>query len=88
MLAVTGALTNGGIINFVELAIRIIRHIGITWANVACNMLSIRRAKIYRVIQSERPSLHRSSALASKATGYPLAFVAAKLGLEFTAFSI
>ncbi len=69
-----------------ELAIRIIRHIGIVGeCNVqyAYDPLS----EDYRVIEVNA-RLSRSSALASKATGYPLAFVAAKLGLGYGLFDL
>ncbi len=64
-----------------QLAIKIIRHIGVVGeCNVqyALDPLS----QDYRVIEVNA-RLSRSSALASKATGYPLAFVAAKLGLGY-----
>lgn len=69
-----------------ELAIRIVRHIGIVGeCNVqyAFDPLS----EDYRVIEVNA-RLSRSSALASKATGYPLAFVAAKLGLGYGLFEL
>lgn len=64
-----------------ELAIRIIRHIGIVGE---CNVQYALdpESEDYRVIEVNA-RLSRSSALASKATGYPLAFVAAKLGLGY-----
>jgi len=64
-----------------ELAIRIIRHIGIVGE---CNVQYALDpdSQDYRVIEVNA-RLSRSSALASKATGYPLAFVAAKLGLGY-----
>src|SRR5574344_870233 len=64
-----------------ETAIRIIRHIGIVGE---CNVQYAYdpNSDDYRVIEVNA-RLSRSSALASKATGYPLAFVAAKLGLGF-----
>ena len=64
-----------------ELAIRIIRHIGIVGE---CNVQYAfdTESEDYRVIEVNA-RLSRSSALASKATGYPLAFVAAKLGLGY-----
>ena len=68
------------------LAIKIIRHIGIVGeCNVqyALDPLS----EDYRVIEVNA-RLSRSSALASKATGYPLAFVAAKLGLGYGLFEL
>ena len=69
-----------------ELAIKIIRHIG----NVGeCNVQYAYDPKSmdYRVIEVNA-RLSRSSALASKATGYPLAFVAAKLGLGYGLFDL
>ena len=64
-----------------ETAIRIIRHIGIVGE---CNVQYAYdpNSDDYRVIEVNA-RLSRSSALASKATGYPLAFVAAKLGLGY-----
>ncbi len=64
-----------------EIAIRIIRHIGIVGE---CNVQYALdpNSEDYRVIEVNA-RLSRSSALASKATGYPLAFVAAKLGIGY-----
>lgn len=64
-----------------ELSIRIIRHLGIIGE---CNVQYALNpeSRDYRVIEVNA-RLSRSSALASKATGYPLAFVAAKLGLGY-----
>ena len=64
-----------------ELSIRIVRHIGIVGE---CNVQYALdpESEDYRVIEVNA-RLSRSSALASKATGYPLAFVAAKLGLGY-----
>ncbi len=64
-----------------ELAIRIVRHIGIVGE---CNVQYAfdTESEDYRVIEINA-RLSRSSALASKATGYPLAFVAAKIGLGY-----
>ncbi len=64
-----------------ELAIKIIRHIGVVGE---CNVQYALDpySEDYRVIEVNA-RLSRSSALASKATGYPLAFVAAKLGLGY-----
>ena len=69
-----------------ELAIRIIRHIGIVGE---CNVQYAYdpNSEDYRVIEVNA-RLSRSSALASKATGYPLAFVAAKLGLGYGLFDL
>lgn len=64
-----------------ELAIRVVRHIGIVGE---CNIQYALNPDTgdYRVIEVN-PRLSRSSALASKATGYPLAFIAAKLALGY-----
>lgn len=64
-----------------EIAIRIVRHIGIVGE---CNVQYALdpESEDYRVIEVNA-RLSRSSALASKATGYPLAFIAAKLGLGY-----
>lgn len=69
-----------------ELSIRIVRHIGIIGE---CNVQYAYDpdAMDYRVIEVNA-RLSRSSALASKATGYPLAFVAAKLGLGYGLFDL
>lgn len=69
-----------------ELAIRIIRHVGIVGE---CNVQYAYdpNSMDYRVIEVNA-RLSRSSALASKATGYPLAFVAAKLGLGYGLFEL
>ena len=69
-----------------KLAIKIIRHIGIVGE---CNVQYAFDPKSmdYRVIEVNA-RLSRSSALASKATGYPLAFVAAKLGLGYGLFEL
>lgn len=69
-----------------ELSIRIIRHIGIVGE---CNVQYAYDpdSEDYRVIEVNA-RLSRSSALASKATGYPLAFVAAKLGLGYGLFEL
>ncbi len=68
------------------LAIRIIRHIGIVGE---CNVQFAfdTESEDYRVIEVNA-RLSRSSALASKATGYPLAFVAAKLGMGYGLFDL
>ena len=68
------------------LAIKIIRHIGIVGE---CNVQYALdpQSEDYRVIEVNA-RLSRSSALASKATGYPLAFVAAKLGLGYGLFEL
>ena len=69
-----------------SLAIKIIRHIGIVGE---CNVQYAYdpQSMDYRVIEVNA-RLSRSSALASKATGYPLAFVAAKLGLGYGLFEL
>ena len=69
-----------------ELAIRIVRHVGIVGE---CNVQFAYdpNSMEYRVIEVNA-RLSRSSALASKATGYPLAFVAAKLGLGYGLFDL
>lgn len=69
-----------------ELAIRIVKHIGIIGE---CNVQYAfdPESEDYRVIEVNA-RLSRSSALASKATGYPLAFVAAKLGLGYGLFDL
>jgi len=65
-----------------EIAIKTIRHLGVVGE---CNIQYALHPKTgdYRVIEVNA-RLSRSSALASKATGYPLAFIAAKLALGFT----
>ncbi|WP_419034340.1 carbamoyl-phosphate synthase large subunit, partial [Dysgonomonas gadei] len=65
-----------------ELSKKAIRHIGIVGE---CNIQYAFNSETddYRVIEVNA-RLSRSSALASKATGYPLAFVAAKLALGYT----
>jgi carbamoyl-phosphate synthase large subunit len=69
-----------------ELSIKIIRHIGIVGE---CNVQYAYdpNSEDYRVIEVNA-RLSRSSALASKATGYPLAFVAAKLGMGYGLFEL
>ncbi len=69
-----------------ELSIKIVRHIGIVGE---CNVQYAfdPNSDDYRVIEVNA-RLSRSSALASKATGYPLAFVAAKLGLGYGLFDL
>ena len=81
VVAPSQTLTNAEYHNLRQLAIKIIRHIGIIGeCNIqyALDPLS----EDYRVIEVNA-RLSRSSALASKATGYPLAFVAAKLGVGY-----
>lgn len=81
VVAPSQTLTNGEYHKLRKIAIRIIRHIGIVGE---CNVQYALdpNSEDYRVIEVNA-RLSRSSALASKATGYPLAFVAAKLGLGY-----
>ena len=86
VVAPSQTLTNSEYHKLRELAIRIIRHIGIVGE---CNVQYAfdPKSEDYRVIEVNA-RLSRSSALASKATGYPLAFVAAKLGLGYGLFDL
>ncbi|MDR3251055.1 MAG: carbamoyl-phosphate synthase (glutamine-hydrolyzing) large subunit [Tannerella sp.] len=86
VIAPSQTLTNAEYHKLRELAIRIIRHIGIVGE---CNVQYALdpESEDYRVIEVNA-RLSRSSALASKATGYPLAFVAAKLGLGYGLFEL
>ena len=86
VIAPSQPLTNKEYHKLRELAIRIIRHIGIVGE---CNVQYAfdPESEDYRVIEVNA-RLSRSSALASKATGYPLAFVAAKLGLGYGLFDL
>ncbi len=86
VIAPSQTLTNHEYHKLRELAIRIIRHIGIVGE---CNVQYAfdPESEDYRVIEVNA-RLSRSSALASKATGYPLAFVAAKLGLGYGLFDL
>ena len=86
VIAPSQTLTNSEYHKLRELAIRIIRHIGIVGE---CNVQYALdpNSEDYRVIEVNA-RLSRSSALASKATGYPLAFVAAKLGLGHGLFDL
>ena len=86
VIAPSQTLTNSEYHKLRELAIRIIRHIGIVGE---CNVqyALAPNSEDYRVIEVNA-RLSRSSALASKATGYPLAFVAAKLGLGYGLFDL
>lgn len=79
-------LTNSELHKLREIAIRIVRHIGIVGE---CNVQYAfdTESEDYRVIEINA-RLSRSSALASKATGYPLAFVAAKIGLGYGLFEL
>jgi len=81
VVAPSQTLSNSEYHKLRELAIKIIRHIGIVGE---CNVQYALdpNSEDYRVIEVNA-RLSRSSALASKATGYPLAFVAAKLGLGY-----
>ena len=86
VVAPSQTLTNSEYHRLRELAIKIVRHIGIVGE---CNVQYALHpeSEDYRVIEVNA-RLSRSSALASKATGYPLAFVAAKLGLGFGLFDL
>lgn len=86
VVAPSQTLSNSEYHKLRELAIRIIRHIGIVGE---CNVQYALdpESEDYRVIEVNA-RLSRSSALASKATGYPLAFVAAKLGLGYGLFEL
>ncbi|MFA7009572.1 MAG: carbamoyl-phosphate synthase (glutamine-hydrolyzing) large subunit, partial [Elusimicrobiales bacterium] len=81
VVAPSQTLTNAEYHNLREVAIRTIRHLGIVGE---CNIQYAvdPGSGDYRVIEVNA-RLSRSSALASKATGYPLAFIAAKLGLGY-----
>ncbi len=81
VVAPSQTLTNNEYHKLRKLAIEIIRHIGIVGE---CNVQYALdpESEDYRVIEVNA-RLSRSSALASKATGYPLAFIAAKLGLGY-----
>ena len=86
VVAPSQTLTNSEYHKLRALAIKIIRHIGIVGE---CNVQYALdpQSEEYRVIEVNA-RLSRSSALASKATGYPLAFVAAKLGLGYGLFEL
>lgn len=86
VIAPSQTLSNTDYHKLRKLAIRIIRHIGIVGE---CNVQYAYdpESEDYRVIEVNA-RLSRSSALASKATGYPLAFVAAKLGLGYGLFDL
>ncbi|WP_314314035.1 carbamoyl-phosphate synthase (glutamine-hydrolyzing) large subunit [Hoylesella marshii] len=86
VIAPSQTLTNSEYHKLRTLAIKIIRHIGIVGE---CNVQYAfdPKSEDYRVIEVNA-RLSRSSALASKATGYPLAFVAAKLGLDYGLFEL
>ena len=86
VIAPSQTLTNSEYHKLRELAIRIVCHVGIVGE---CNVQYAfdPESEDYRVIEVNA-RLSRSSALASKATGYPLAFVAAKLGLGYGLFDL
>ena len=86
VIAPSQTLTNAEYHKLRELSIRIVRHVGIVGE---CNVQYAfdPESEDYRVIEVNA-RLSRSSALASKATGYPLAFVAAKLGLGYGLFEL
>ncbi|MBP8777335.1 MAG: carbamoyl-phosphate synthase (glutamine-hydrolyzing) large subunit [Bacteroidaceae bacterium] len=86
VIAPSQTLTNAEYHKLRALSIKIIRHIGIIGE---CNVQYAfdPESEDYRVIEVNA-RLSRSSALASKATGYPLAFVAAKLGLGYGLFDL
>ncbi len=86
VIAPSQTLTNSEYHKLRELSIRIVRHVGIVGE---CNVQYAfdPQSEDYRVIEVNA-RLSRSSALASKATGYPLAFVAAKLGLGYGLFDL
>ena len=86
VVAPSQTLTNSEFNKLRSLAIQIVRHLGIVGE---CNVQYAldTESEDYRVIEVNA-RLSRSSALASKATGYPLAFVAAKLGLGYGLFDL
>ena len=86
VIAPSQTLTNAEYHKLRALSIRIVRHVGIVGE---CNVQYAFDpcSEDYRVIEVNA-RLSRSSALASKATGYPLAFVAAKLGLGYGLFEL
>ena len=86
VIAPSQTLTNSEYHKLRALAIKVIRHIGIVGE---CNVQYAfdPKSEDYRVIEVNA-RLSRSSALASKATGYPLAFVAAKLGMGYGLFEL
>lgn len=86
VVAPSQTLTNSEYHKLRQLSIKIIRHVGIIGE---CNVQFALdpQSEEYRVIEVNA-RLSRSSALASKATGYPLAFVAAKLGLGYSLFEL
>ncbi len=82
VVAPTCSLTQEQVTYLQEISVKAIRHLGIVGE---CNIQYAYNAETndYRVIEVNA-RLSRSSALASKATGYPLAFVAAKIALGYT----
>lgn len=86
VIAPSQTLSNSEYHKLRELSIKIVRHIGIVGE---CNVQYAfdPASEDYRVIEVNA-RLSRSSALASKATGYPLAFVAAKLGMGYGLFEL
>ena len=86
VIAPSQTLTNSEYHKLRALSIKIIRHVGIVGE---CNVQFALdpQSEDYRVIEVNA-RLSRSSALASKATGYPLAFVAAKLGMGYGLFEL
>ena len=86
VIAPSQSLTNSEYHKLRALSIKIVRHIGIVGE---CNVQYAfdPQSEDYRVIEVNA-RLSRSSALASKATGYPLAFVAAKLGMGYGLFEL
>ena len=86
VIAPSQTLTNSEYHKLRKLAIKIVRHIGIVGE---CNVQYAfdPKSEDYRVIEVNA-RLSRSSALASKATGYPLAFVAAQLGMGYGLFEL
>ena len=86
VIAPSQTLTNSEYHKLRDLSIRIVRHIGIVGE---CNVQYAfdTESEDYRVIEVNA-RLSRSSALASKATGYPLAFVAAKIGMGYGLFEL
>lgn len=86
VIAPSQTLTNSEYHKLRALSIKIVRHVGIVGE---CNVQYAfdPNSEDYRVIEVNA-RLSRSSALASKATGYPLAFVAAKLGLGYGLFEL
>lgn len=86
VVAPSQTLSNSEYHKLRALSIKIVRHIGIVGE---CNVQYAfdPKSEDYRVIEVNA-RLSRSSALASKATGYPLAFVAAKLGMGYGLFEL